>query len=188
MVRSTVAVARGIGSIVVCVLLAAVAASVASAADEKKPGPREVSLTKRKDNGPYGTSAYSFRFATQTGHKNYVDLVFNGCGLLHISAVSGVKSRVTDLGEAKLDAAPNAAAADAKWLNDCFKPVQGHVYLQEIDHNGQQLTVKFRADEVADDAIKLTWLPVAGQPREEPERGRGAAGTMGQCGGKHAEK
>ena len=57
-------------------------------------------LTRRANNNAYGTSAFSFRTATQdlAVHRNHVDLVFNGCGLLHFNPVGGMRSRVCDLG------------------------------------------------------------------------------------------
>ena len=152
--------------------------------------PQEVTLKRRADNGPYGEAAYSFRQAThdKAVHRNYVDLVLNGCGQLHVAPVNGAKTRVVDLGAAELKAAPDAAPADAKWMTRSVGPEAGHVYLIEIDENGQRMTVKFRVDEVTDDAVKLTWVTVKPLEGPAPNPRRGAAGTMGQCGGKHGSK
>ena len=64
-------------ALVLCIL--ALPASVGRTAE---PAPVEVTLTKRASNGSYGTAAYSFRLASQdyAVHRNYVDLVFSGCG------------------------------------------------------------------------------------------------------------
>jgi len=149
---------------------------------------QQVTLEMRTDNGPYKKSTYSFRQATgdPAVHKNYVDLLLNKCGLLHISTVSGVESRICDLGKSSLKDAPDTAPADAKWYDECVKPVAGHVYLQEIKADKQTMTVKFLVDEVAEDKVKLTWVTVKPLAGPTPEARRGAAGTMGQCGGEHA--
>ena len=151
---------------------------------------QQVTLKRRADNGPYVEAAYSFRQAThdKAVHRNYVDLVLNGCGQLHVSPVNGVKSRITDLGTADLAKAPNNAPADAKWMAESIPPEEGHVYLLEIDATGQRMTVKFRVDEVANDAVKLTWVTVKPLEGPAPNPRRGAAGTMGQCGGKHGSE
>src|SRR5687767_5291223 len=92
-------------------------------------------ITKRGEKGPYGTSAYSFRSASQDYevHRNHVDIVYNNCGLIHVAPVGGEKGRVTDLGEMTLDAAPNDAPAGATWNDSSIEPKAGHVYLLEIE-------------------------------------------------------
>lgn len=155
-------------------------------AREADPKPSSVTLTKRADSA-YGTAAFSFRTASSdlAVHKNYVDLVFNGCGLLHVAPTSGSKNRICDLGKHTLDTSPDAAPADVKWLAECVTPVAGHVYLEDINDQGQTMQVKFRVDELKPDAVTITYLvvtPLGGEPMD-PRRGR--AGTMGQCGGKH---
>ena len=149
----------------------------------------EVTLTKRGNNGPYGTSAYSFRLASQDQvvHRNYVDLVFNGCGQLHINPVNGMQSRITDLGTASLDsgAVPLPTAA---WRSRSILPQAGHVYFQEIKDERQSFAVRFLVTEMDGDTLKLRWQPVDPTHRVLPlAAGKGAAGTMGQCGGPHPE-
>jgi hypothetical protein len=162
----------------------------ASAADGEKAKPREVTLKVRQGNGPYGDAAYSFRQTTQdvAVHRNYVDLVLNGCGQLHVSPVNGSKSEICDLGAAELGNAADEAPVDAKWLAESISPQAGHVYLLQVDANEQHMTVKFRVNEVTADAVKLTWVTVKPLEGPAPNPRRGAAGTMGQCGGKHDSK
>src|SRR3954471_20476064 len=76
-----------------------------------EPETKIVTLEMRTDNGPYKNSAYSFRQATRDTkvHCNYVDLLLNKCGMLHISTVSSNQNRIVDLGEAKLADAPDEA-------------------------------------------------------------------------------
>jgi hypothetical protein len=151
---------------------------------------REVTLKVRKDNGPYREAAYSFRQATQDAavHKNFVDLLFHRCGQLHVRTVSTSEHRICDLGAAELEKAPDAAAADAEWKTQSLQPVAGHVYLLEVEQDKQSMTVKFRVEEVTDAAVKLAWLTVKPLAGPAPEPGRGRAGTMGQCGGKHGSE
>jgi hypothetical protein len=152
-----------------------------------EPETKIVTLEMRTDNGPYKNSAYSFRQATRDAkvHRNYVDLLLNNCGMLHISTVSGNQNRIVDLGEAKLADAPDEAPADAKWMNKSIKPVAGHVYLEEINEDGQTMMVKFHVDEVTDRVVKFTWTTIKPLAGPAPDEHRGAAGTMGQCGGEH---
>ena len=171
---------------VMLLIVATVAGAAAAAAADNAA--RHASLKMRKDNGPYKDSAYSFRKATSdaTVHRNYVDLVFNKCGFLHINPVSGEENRITDLGASALKDAPDAAPADARWLVSRFKPLAGHVYIEEIKQHGRTMTVKFLVDQATDDTVKLTWVTV--KPLEGPDDSkRGAAGQMGQCGGPHKD-
>ncbi len=76
-------------------------------------------LTLRANNNAYRTSAFSFPLASQKleEHGNYVDLVYNGCGLLHFNPVGSMSSRVADLGEqedlaVELDPKENALGRD----------------------------------------------------------------------------
>lgn len=148
---------------------------------------RHVTLEMRKDNGPYKKAAYSFRVASQDPavHKNYIDLLLNKCGQLHVSTVTGVETRVCDLGAGKLADAPKDAPADAKWFSESIKPEADHLYREEIKGQGQTMTAIFHVDAVTPDTVSLTWktvVPMAG-PALAPNRG--AAGTQGQCGGEH---
>jgi hypothetical protein len=147
---------------------------------------RKVTLDMRTDNGPYKTSAYSFRKASadEAAHHNYVDLLLNKCGTLHVNMVTGQENRICDLGQSTLKDSPNAAPADAKWFVKHIKPEPDHVYLEEIKQFGQTMTVKFHVDEVKPDAVQLTWVTV--EPLKGKDDGRrGAAGLNVQCGGPH---
>ena len=127
-------------------LLATVRPDDAFAAEGEARKEAEVTLKRRKDNKAYGEAAYSFRQATHdlAVHRNYVDLVLNGCGQLHVAPVNGAQSKVTDLGAAELQKAPDEAPADAKWMGRSIRPEAGHVYLIDINENQQRMTVKFR--------------------------------------------
>jgi len=151
-----------------------------SLAADAAPQQTQVTLDKRKDNKAYGTSAYSFRKATsdQKIHRNYVDVVFNGTGSLHINPVNGEENQICDLGTVSLKDSPDDAPADAKWFKVCVKPEAGHVYLEQIKQNGQTMTVKFSVDEASGEKVKITWVTIKALEGEEDTH-RGAAGTMG---------
>lgn len=145
-------------------------------------------LTRRANNDAYGTSAFSFRKSSfdLADHRNYVDLVFNGCGLLHFNPAGDMETRVADLGEQDdldVDFDPDA---ERVWASQAYLPEEGHVYWQEIKCNGQTMTVKYRIEDIERDEIKLTWSVV--KEATGRERARGMAGTMGQCGGQHASR
>ncbi len=154
--------------------------------EEAEAASSSVILTRRVNNGPYGTSAYSFVNASHDVdvHRNYVDLVFNGCGLLHVNPVGGMNSQIADLGPAGLDVDVDETA-DIEWGDQAFLPQEGHVYMHEIRGVGRTMTVKFRVDEVSRDQIAISWAMI----REPSEKAlTGMAGTMGQCGGNHAAR
>jgi hypothetical protein len=164
-------------------LLAAL--SLAAAA----PEPTKVTLDMRKQGGPYKTSAYSFRQATAdpTVHRNYVDLLLNNCGSLHIKATTGQKNRICDLGQVALKDAPNAAPANATWFVEAVKPQKDHTYLEEIDDgDGRTMAVKFHVDDVKADSVEFSWLPTQPLQGPPPNPNQGASGTKGKCGGPHA--
>ena len=155
------------------------------------PTPTEVTLSKRADNGAYGTSAYSFRLASQdyAVHRNYVDLVFNGCGQLHVNPVTGMGSRIVDLGAISFGPAVATPPADSPWHQRSITPQAGHVYYQEIRDGRQSFAVEFLVTEATADTVKLRWEPADASYQVLPlPPGKGAAGTMGQCGGSHPEK
>ena len=153
--------------------------------DEAKA--KSVILTRRMNNNAYGTSAYSFKDATHDlrVHRNNVDLVFNGCGLLHFNPVGGMRSRVADLGEAELDVEFDEDQ-DRIWARDAFYPEEGHVYWQEIKTRFQTMTVKFRVEELERDEMRITWMVVRELEGDAPPGGM--SGTMGQCGGHHSAR
>ena len=156
-----------------------------------EPTPTEVVLTKRADNGAYGTSAYSFRLASQNYlvHRNYVDLVFSGCGQLHINPVNGMSSRIVDLGATPFGAPVATPPANAAWHQESITPQTGHVYYQEIKDKRQSFAVEFVVTDSHADVVKLRWEPVDPAHQVLPlPSGQGAAGTMGQCGGTHPEE
>ncbi|MEO1998253.1 MAG: hypothetical protein ABGZ17_23665 [Planctomycetaceae bacterium] len=145
-------------------------------------------LTVRKDNGAYGTAAYSFRFATQhlRVHRNQVDLVYNRCGQLHVNAHGGMRSRITDLGQ--VDFNDQHKPPQQGWSQHSMRPTKGHVYLQEINDGQQRTYVKFLiSDMQRTGTIKVKWSPLALRGKL-PEFRRGGAGTMGQCGGPHQQR
>ena len=174
--------------LILCAL--GIMASSSRAAD---PAPTEVILTRRTDNGAYGTAAYSFRLASQDPavHRNYVDLVFSGCGQLHINPVNHMSSRVADLGAVPFGPGTPTPPADgdAAWHEESITPKAGHVYLQNIKDDRQSFAVKFIVTEAGPNTVKLRWQPVDPAHQVLPlAAGKGAAGTMGQCGGPHPEK
>ena len=156
-----------------------------------EPTPTDVTLTKRTDNGAYGTSAYSFRLASQdyAVHHNYVDLIFSGCGQLHINPVDGMNSRIVDLGTVPFAPSGATPPAAALWHEDSITPQAGHVYYQEIKDERQSFAVEFLVIDASAGTVKLRWESVdpAHKVLPLPPR-KGAAGTMGQCGGPHPEK
>jgi len=138
----------------------------------------KVTLQKRVDDGPYGKSAYSFRYVTQDVaiHRNQVDLLFNGCGLLHIFSHGDGVNRVARASTTHLEDV--TALPKDGWLTSCIKPERGAVYVLEIDDGITRQAVKFRVLDVSADQVKLEWEPLRATP------GAGD-GTMGRCGGPH---
>ena len=137
-----------------------------------------VTLTRRTDDGPYKTSAYSFRYTSQdlAVHRNAVDLVFNTCGLLHVSAHGGQQNRVVRVQEKKLadvDAMPQEG-----WLKSCFRPEKDAVYVMEVDDGSTRFRVKFRVLEAKTDKVTIEWTPFRAAPA-------GENGILGVCGGEH---
>ncbi len=167
-----------------------------SSAQEKTKEEREqkVVLTLRKENGEYGTSAFSFRYETQDAarHKNAVDLVFNRCGLLHINAHGGMKNRIADLGKAEF--AKVEKAPEKGWREECVRPVEGHVYYQVVeygeddDRDHLKFAVKFVVTKIKDDTVELKWAVVGKRPAMRDNSLDGENGAMGQCGGEHRER
>ena len=157
-------------------------AHVALSAYAADPAPTEVTLTRRADNGAYGTFAYSFRLATQdyVTHHNYVDLVFNGSGKLYINPVNGMSSRITDLGVHALGTPLPTPSPEATREERSISPQAGHLYLQEIKDERQSFAVEFLITEAGSDTLKLRWQPVDPDHQVLPlPAGKGAAGTMG---------
>ena len=162
---------------------AAAGAAVPEAGDASKAkGGAEatrVTLTRRTGNGAYKTSAYSFRYASQdlAVHRNAVDLVFNNCGQLHVSAYGGQQNRVARVQGKKL--ADVKAMPKEGWLTSCIRPEKDALYVMEVDDGSTLIRVKFHVLEAKADKVTLEWTPL----REVPS---GENGTMGACGGEHA--
>jgi hypothetical protein len=164
-----------------CLGLAAVLLAVAGArpaATVAGETVTKVTLKKRADNGPYGSSAYSFRYASQEldTHGNDVELVYSGCGSLHISPTGGSKNRIVRVDAEKL--ADVKEIPEKGWQTSCIAPEEGAVYLLQIEDENTKYAVKFVLTDVSEKAIKLEWAPL-----RDPLRGR--AGTMGQCPSAH---
>jgi len=143
------------------------------------PGPgTPVVLTKRKDNGPYGTSAYSFRYMSQdvAVHKNDVDLVYNNCGLLHVAPQGGLKNRIAKVkGMAITDA---ITFPEQNWLTTAVEPEKDGVYVMEVDDGTTHLRVRIHISSVSDTELHLEWMPFR-------DASKGSSGTLGACSGKH---
>lgn len=183
-------ITRPLALLFVTVCLLAVATQVSAQTEESRWGKDDESnrhavvLTRRGNNGDYGTSVFSFIHNSQSleEHRNYVDLVYNGCGHLHFNPVGGMESQVADLGENELDVEFDPDK-DRFWATQSYEPQEGHVYLQKIRSNGQTMTVKYRIEEVTAREVRLTWSTV--QEVSGRARASAYAGTMGQCGGRH---
>ena len=154
---------------------------------------QQVLLTRRSNNGPYETAAFSFRHQTQELelHRNYVDVVFSGCGQLHINPHAGLRGRIADMGKTELD---KITLADLKkvpgkaWRRFCLPPVNGHIYVHEGWYLNRRFTVAFKITIVTPEKLSMRWRFLSQQEDEHPEVPNGAAGTMGQCGGKHVPR
>lgn len=143
-------------------------------------------LTRRVNNGPYGTTAYSFRHQRQklNLHRNNVDIVFNGCGQLHINPPVGLQGRVCDLGNVEL---AKVALADLdnvprqSWRRFCLPPVDGHVYLHEGRYLNQRFAIAFKIKVIKPDRFDLHWRTLGQQENRRCEvslRGGGYDGTV----------
>ncbi len=153
----------------------------------------QVVLTRRGNNGPYGMTAYSFRHQTQEldVHRNNVDVVFNGCGQLHINPHAGLQGRIADLGKVDLDKITLTAAKKVprqSWRRFCLLPMDGHVYLHEGRYLNQRFTVAFKIKVIRPDKLGMQWRFIGVQEGEDPKYRYVGAGTMGQCGGAHGER
>ncbi|RKY17475.1 MAG: hypothetical protein DRQ55_15675, partial [Planctomycetota bacterium] len=111
-----------------------------------------VTLHRRGDNEAYGRSAYSFRHISQDidEHRNEVDVVFNNCGNLHISAGGGTNrvARVSAKSLAKLVKLPTGG-----WSTGCFSPEKSALYVMEIKDARQTFFVKLRVTDAKQDKL-----------------------------------
>jgi hypothetical protein len=135
----------------------------------------KVALTKRLDNGAYKTSAYSFRYASQdlAVHKNHVDIVYNGCGSVHVSAHGGSKNTIA---RAEGKTLRDVKTAPTQGWQEKLVPEKGACYVLSIDTDECKMRVKLLVTDVSDKAVKFEWAQLP--PQSE-------AGTLGQCGGPH---
>ena len=153
-------------------------------------GGRTVTLVSRKKNEPtYGDSAYSFRYDTPDSEavKNVVDVVFNSCGLLHLTPYGGTESFIVDMGKTTLDQVTELPKQGWRRAN-CVLVAEGHVYVIEIRADGESYTFKFEIKRATALSIELDWAGI-GQPRKAPAISpfQGKNGVFGTCGGPHPE-
>lgn len=156
-------------------------ARAAAGGDAKSEMVTSVVLKRRVGNAAYDNSAYSFRYATQdlAIHKNSVDLVYSGCGLLHCSPEAGLKNRITKVTGrtlAEVDQPPTVG-----WMTQCIKPEAGACYVMDIDDGTTKMRVKIHLTTVTVGEIDFEWSPFH-------DSTRGSSSTMGQCTGVHACK
>lgn len=164
-----------------------------SESTETRSKDHKVILTRRANNGPYGTTAYSFRHQTQelNLHRNNVDIVFNGCGQLHINPHAGLQGGISDLGNVELE---KVELADLKkvpgqsWRRFCLPPIDGHVYLHEGRYLNQRFVIAFKIKVIKPDRLELQWRSLGPQIVEDVKYRYVGAGTMGQCGGAHGQR
>ena len=145
---------------------------------ERGDEPVRVTLTRRPDaGGPYGTSAYSFRYPGQdlAVHRNNVDLVFNKCGLLHVNANGGQENRIAQVTGKKLSDV--SAIPEEGWLKSCFSPEKDALYVLDVNDGTVRFPVKLHVLDVKADKITIEWAPL------RPSSGEN--GVMGNCGGQH---
>lgn len=137
-----------------------------------------VTLTKRKDDGPYGSSAFSFRYATQdiAIHKNDVDLVYNNCGLVHVAPQGGLKNRIAKVKGTAITDALNFPTQS--WQSTCFEPEKDGVYIMEIDDSVTHMRVRLHVSSVTETELQFEWTPFR-------DVAIGTSGTLGACTGKH---
>jgi hypothetical protein len=141
----------------------------------------KVTLTRRADaGGSYGTSAYSFRCASQDlkVHRNNVDLVLNNCGQLHVSAHGGQENRVAQVTGKKL--ADVTALPKEGWLKSCFQPEKDALYVLDVNDGEVHFPVKLRVLEASPDKVTIEWAPLPTVRAED-----GEAGVLGTCAGAH---
>jgi len=153
----------------------------AGGGDGKSEVVTTVLLKKRVGNAAYDNSAYSFRYSTQdlAIHKNSVDLVYSGCGLLHCSPEVGLKNRIAKVQAktlAEVDQPPTVG-----WMTQCITPEAGALYVMDIDDGTTRMRVKLHLTTVTAGEIGFEWSPFH-------DATRGTSSTMGQCIGKHACK
>jgi len=146
-----------------------------------------VDLTRRLDNGPYGQSAYSFRYSTGDVdvHKGSVDLVYERCGLLHVSLHGGQENRILDVGSKPPE--DGAVLPSSGWRERSIKPIAGHYYIQEVAFGDHATVVRFQVMEFTPDHVRLRWMPIDGDSCPWPLDLNAGAGRKGQCGGPHSE-
>jgi len=158
-------------------VLGLAAARTALGPDPQDPVSK-LTLARRTDNAAYGRSAYSFRYATQDAavHRNHIDLLYNGCGRLHVTAAPNSKNRIAKIaGKALRDVADLPTDG---WQSQCIAPEKGALYVLDLDDGELRSRVTLLVTDVSDKEVKLEWTPFRGRPD-------GDAATLGICGGPH---
>ena len=111
-------------------------------------------------------------------HKNDVDLVFSGCGQLHISPTGGLKNRIAKVKGTAIGDALNFPGDEADWFSRSFEPEKDGVYIMEVDDGITHMLVRIHISSVTETEVKLEWQPFR-------DVSKGTAGAMGACTGKH---
>lgn len=152
--------------------------------------PARVTLDLRTTNGPYGTSAYCFRYATQDAKacKNRVDLWACHNEDFHARRTTSL----VDMGKGKLRSV-DAVPMGVEWSRTL--PIEvGHVYVAHCDDpRDRDFYVKFRVRSFQGSQVEIEWTLLTGgfgAPADihTPEvltSMDGADGTDGLC-GRHA--
>ncbi|HET6202306.1 MAG TPA: hypothetical protein VFI25_05825 [Planctomycetota bacterium] len=146
----------------------------------------KVVLTKRATQ-PYENSGYSFFFASRDPkvHRNYVDLLYGNCGLLHFNAYGGSRNRVASLGD--VEYASVHAVPDHGWFKTSVRPRKGQVYVFDgglpTPDGIEKYAVKFVITDLDSKSLTIEWTPLGEMPRAPGRTTRmGDAGAAGLCG------
>lgn len=162
----------------VCVVLVSLLGVALFQQPQQSEPVTKVTLAKRLDSGPYKTSAYSFRYASQdlAVHKNHVDVVYDACGCVHVAAAPGSKNTIA---RAEGKTLRDVKTAPAGGWKECLVPEKGAIYVLSVDTDESKMRIKLLVTDVSDKAVKFDWAQLP--PQSEP-------GTRGQCGGPHDAK
>ena len=162
---------------------------IAGSALEERRGkkPVAVQLDLRSRRGAYGTTAYSFRYATGDAKaaKNRMDIWVCHNGDIHARR----KGRIADLGKKSL-ARVKTIPSEAPWGRTA-PIVAGHTYVVHcLDARDRDFYVKCRVKSYARGSVDLEWTLLTGgfgAPADihvagSVAGGAGADGTDGLCG------
>lgn len=115
--------------------------------------PVRVVLTVRKKNGAYGTSAYSFRYATRDALacKNRVDIWPSFNGDFHVR-----RNRIADIGKTRLSKVAGIPGG-VSWQQ--MIPIKtGHTYVMHcLDRRDRDFYVKLHVVSANDDQVAFDW-------------------------------